>query len=172
MDFYQLIGNRESIRNYDPTRPVAKEVLERILEAGRLAPTACNIQPFKFFVVSSREMLAKVRACYNREWFKEAPHILIVVGDKDQSWKRGFDGYNSIETDMTIALDHLILAAENEGIGTCWIENYNPVILRAALGLEENEVVFSITPLGYQKPGFVKSGNKKRKPLKDIAEYL
>src|SRR5512133_2874 len=171
MDFTELIKNRESIRNYDPDRPVPREVLERILEAGRLAPTASNIQPFRFLVVSSPEMLGKVRACYHREWFKEAPHILIVVGFRDHAWKRS-DGYNSIETDMAIAMDHLILAAENEGVGTCWIANYDPEILAKALGLKGNHVVFSITPLGYQKPGFKKDGNKKRKALNDIAEYL
>lgn len=172
MDFYELIRNRESIRNYDPSRPLSHDVLERILEAGILAPTACNIQPFKFLVISSAGMLEKVRACYNREWFKEAPHILVVVGYKDQAWKRGHDGYNSIETDMTIAIDHLILAAENEGIGTCWIENYNPGILRTSLELKENEIVFSITPLGYQKPGFKKAGNKKRKPFDEIVKFI
>lgn len=172
MDFTDLIRNRESIRNYDPSRPIPMDVLKRILEAGRLAPTACNIQPFRFLVISSPEMLEIVRACYPRDWFKDAPHILIVVGYKDQSWKRGHDGYNSIETDMTIAMDHLILAAENEGVGTCWIENYDPAKLRNALGLADNEVVFSITPLGYQKPGFSKAGNKKRKPLDEIVKFL
>ncbi len=172
MDFTELIRNRESIRNYDPSRPIPMEVLERILEAGRLAPSAVNYQPWKFLVISSPMMLAKVRECYAREWFKEAPHILVVVGYKDLAWKRSFDGYNSIETDMTIALDHLILGAENEGIGTCWIANYNPEILRKALDLKENEVVFCITPLGYQKPGFKKAGNKKRKPLDEVVTFL
>lgn len=172
MEFTELIRSRESIRNYDPSRPVPREILERILDAGRMAPSACNIQPWKFLVISSPAMLEKVRACYGKEWFKEAPHILIVVGFRDQAWKRNYDGYNSIETDMTIAMDHLILAAENEGVGTCWIENYNPDILRKALDLTENQVVFSITPLGYQKPGFVKAGNKKRKPVEDVVKFL
>lgn len=172
MDFTELITNRESIRNFDPDRPVSKEVLEKILDAGRLAPSACNDQPWKFLVVSSREMLEKIRACYHREWFKEAPHILVVLGYKDKAWVRRHDGYNSIETDLAIAMTHLILAAENEGVGTCWIANYDPKILAKALGLTGDQVVFSITPLGYQKPGFRKEGNKKRKALDDIAEYL
>ncbi len=172
MDFFDLIKNRESIRNYDPSRPLSKATLLKILEAGRLAPSACNIQPWKFLVISTPEMLEKVRACYNREWFKEAPHILVVVGYRDKSWKRTSDGYNSIETDITIAMDHLILAAENEGVGTCWIENYNPRMLRDALNLNDDEVVFSITPLGYQPPGFTKAGKKQRKPIGDVAVFL
>ncbi|HEX2970212.1 MAG TPA: nitroreductase family protein [Bacteroidales bacterium] len=171
MDFTELIRNRESIRNYDSTRVIPIEVLERILEAGRLAPSACNIQPWKFIVISSPEMLAKVRACYLKTWFRDAPHILIVVGYKDESWQRN-DGYNSIETDIAIAMTHLILGAENEGIGTCWIENYNPLILRESLDLKENQVVFGITPLGYQKQGFKKAGNKKRKPFNEVVSIL
>jgi nitroreductase len=172
MEYNDLIRSRESIRNYDPTRPVPKEILERILDAGRVAPSACNFQPWKFLVISSSEHLEKVRACYDRDWFREAPHILVVVGLRNKSWNRSYDGYNSIETDIAIALTHIILAAENEGVGTCWVEAYNPVILKEALSLNDDQLVFGITPLGYPKPGFKKTLSKKRKPLDDIAEFL
>jgi nitroreductase len=172
MEYYDLIRSRESVRNYDPGKPVPKEIIEKILDAGRLAPSACNYQPYKFLVISSSEQLQKVRACYGREWFKDAPHILVVPGLKDEVWKRSYDGYNSIETDVAIALTHIILAAENEGVATCWIAAYNPVILREALNLNENQLIFGITPLGYPKPGFKKSFNKKRKSLGDIVEYI
>ena len=115
MNFFQLISNRESIRSYDPEKPVSHEVLLQILEAGRLAPSAANLQPWQFVVVSSPEMLAKVRATYSRVWFADAPHVLIVVGNNEKAWKRA-DGYNSIETDLTIAMDHMILAAESFGV--------------------------------------------------------
>ncbi len=172
MEFFDLIRNRESIRAYDSTRPVETDKLERILEAGRLAPSAANRQPWKFIVVSSEVMLDKVRACYNRQWFKDAPHILVVTGNEDDAWVRSYDHYNSLETDLTIAMDHMILAAENEGIGTCWIAAFDPKILRAALQLQTNERVFAITPLGYPPREFVKSGNKIRKELKDIVHYI
>ena len=80
MDFYDLIKNRESIRDYDPARPVEKDKLNRILNAGRIAPSAANKQPWHFLVISSGEMLDKVKRCYHRDWFKDAPHILIVAG--------------------------------------------------------------------------------------------
>lgn len=172
MDFYQLIEGRESIRNYDLERPVDAETLKRILNAGRLAPSAANKQPWKFLLISSPEMLEKVRRCYGRNWFKEAPHVLAVVGDVETAWTRESDGYNSLETDMTIAMDHMILAAEYERVGTCWIEAYDPLILREALGLKENEKVFSITPLGYQKEGFAKKGNKERKTFDEVVRFL
>ena len=160
MDFYELIRNRESIRNYDPERPLEKDVLYRILEAGRLAPSAVNFQPWRFLVISSEEMLAKVRPCYGRDWFSGAPHILVVVGFPDEAWVREKDGYNSLETDLTIAMDHMILAAEYEGVATCWVGAYDPYLLREALSLKENEIVYSITPLGYPKDGFEKKGSK------------
>lgn len=172
MEYNDLIRSRESIRNYDPNRPVPVEILQRILNAGRLAPSACNNQPWKFLVISSPEQLEKVRACYNREWFKEAPHILIVIGLQTQAWVRSSDGYNSIETDVAIALTHIILAAENEGIGSCWVEAYNPLVLRDALNLNNNQLVFGSTPLGYQKPGFTRSSNKKRRPLEESVVFL
>jgi nitroreductase len=172
MDFYDLIRNRESVRSYDPDRPLPDEVLMRILEAGRLAPSAVNYQPWKFLVISSGEMLAKVRPCYPRDWFSDAPHVLVVVGYPDKAWVRKYDGYNSIETDLTIAMDHLILAAEYEGVATCWVGAYDPDLLREALSLKENEIVYSITPLGYPKEGFKKKGNKKRKPMEEVVQIL
>lgn len=172
MEFYDLIHSRESIRNYDPGHPVPMDVLKKILDAGRLAPSACNIQPWRFLVISSPAMLAKVRPCYYRQWFKDAPHVLVIVGKKDKAWKRSSDEYNSIETDVAIAMTHIILAAENEGVGTCWIANYNPVMLRDALKLETGEVLFGITPLGYQMEGFKKSGAKSRKSIDEITEFL
>jgi nitroreductase len=172
MEFKELIRTRESIRTYDKDTIVPEEVLERILDAGRMAPSACNYQPWKFLLVSSPEMLEKVKACYAREWLGDAPHILITVGLKDKAWERSFDRYNSVETDVAIALTHIILAAENEGVATCWIANYNPSMLREALKIPDNEEIFGITPLGYPKPGFKKLLAKKRKRLDEIVLNL
>ena len=172
MDYYELIQNRESIRDYDPKKTVDKTTLDRILNAGRIAPSAANKQPWQFLVVSSQAMLEKVRPCYQGEWFQNAPHILIVKGNKDDAWVRNSDEYNAIETDLTIAMDYLILAAENEKVGTCWIAAFNPHLLREALALAANEVVFAITPLGYPHDGFKKKKTKKRKELAEVVRYL
>ena len=172
MEYTQLIQTRESIRNYDPNRPVPKEILEKILDAGRLAPSACNYQPWKFLVISSSEVLERVRVCYSRDWFRDAPHILVILGLRNQAWIRSYDNYNSIETDVAIAMTHIVLAAENEGVGTCWIAAYDPALLKKALNTDDNQLIFGITPLGYPKPGFRKTLIKKRKSLKDIVEFL
>jgi nitroreductase len=172
MEYTELIHNRESVRNYDPDRPVPKEILMKILDAGRVAPSACNCQPWKFQVISSSAMLEKVKTCYQRDWFKDAPQILVILGLRNQAWNRSYDGYNSIETDIAIAMTHIILAAENEGVGTCWIAAYNPTLLREAINPDENQVIFGITPLGYPKPGFRKTSLKKRKSLEEIVDFL
>jgi nitroreductase len=172
MEYTLLVNGRESIRDYDPNKPVSKETLQNILDAGRMAPSAKNLQPWKFLVIKSPEMLGKIRTCYGRDWFKMAPVVLVVVGYKDKAWVRSYDGYNSIETDVSIVMTHLVLAAENEGVGTCWIEAYDPAILREVLHLSDNEVVFGITPLGYPHDGFTKRGNKLRKSLEEVVEFL
>ncbi len=172
MEFYDLIENRESVRDYNPNEKVPQDVLLRILNAGRIAPSASNKQPWRFILVSSSEKLKEVHECYHREWFKNAPHVLILVGDKSKSWKRSYDDFDSIETDMAIAMDHIILAAENEGVGACWIIAYDYNTLAKAIKLNENEELYCITPLGYQNPGFKKRGNKIRKSMDEILEII
>jgi nitroreductase len=146
-------------------------VLARILDAGRVAPSAANRQPWRFLVISSREVLTQVRRCYPKPWFQDAPHVLAVTGRTGEAWTRQ-DGWNSIETDLAIAMDHMILAAENEDVGTCWIASYDATILRNALSLTSDEKVYAITPLGYPKPGFAKKGQKQRKNLQEVVRYL
>jgi nitroreductase len=172
MEFTDLVRNRSSVRSYDPARPVERAVLERILEAGRLAPTAANRQPGRFLLISSPEMLAKVRAAYSKPWFNDAPHVLIVTGKAADAWSREPDGYNSLETDLTIVMDHMILAAANEGVASCWIGAFHLDVLRPALGLAADEKVFAITPLGYPRTGEPGTREKKRKPLSEVVRFL
>jgi nitroreductase len=172
MEYTELIRTRESIRNYDPGRPVPMENLIKILEAGRLAPSAKNLQPWKFLLISSPALLEKVKASYLRDWIKDAPHLLVLIGLKNQAWIRGYDGYNSVETDVSIAMTQIILAAENEGIGACWIAAFNPAIIKEALNRGEDQHIYGMTPLGYPKHGFQKSFIKKRKKFDEIVEFL
>jgi nitroreductase len=172
MDFKDLIQYRESVRSYDPHRPVDKAVLQRICEAGQLAPSAANRQPWKFLIVSSEEGLQRLRPCYGKDWFQDAPHILAVVGDSTKAWVRKYDNRSFLETDLAIALDHLILAATDEGVASCWISNFNPDIVRQALNLLPEEVVYGITPLGFPRTEFQRKGKKDRKVINDIIVWL
>jgi len=172
MEFYKLISQRETLRNFDSKKKIQEDVLTRILNAGRLAPSASNRQPWTFVLVSSDEKLAEVKASYQREWFHDASYILVVIGDKSKSWVRAYDKYNSIETDLAIAMDHMILAAENEGVGACWIIAFDYEKLSKAIGLKENEVIYCMTPLGYPREGYQKHGNKIRKPLEEVIKRI
>ncbi|MGL1936910.1 MAG: nitroreductase family protein [Fibrobacterales bacterium] len=171
MDFYKLISQRRSIRSYRPDKAVPQEVVQRIIGAGIAAPTAANRQPWRVIVVESDDMLHEVHECYHRDWFKRAPQIVVVVGDKDAAWQRG-DGYNSIETDVTIVMDHMILAAEYEGVGTCWIAAFNAPILYNALNLAENEVVYTLTPIGYPEEGWNPKPGPDRRSMNEVVTFI
>lgn len=171
MEFLDLVNQRESIRDYDPEKPIPDDILKNILEAGRLAPSAANLQPWQFIVIISDEKLAAVRNSYPRSWFMDAPCILAVTGDINSAWHRA-DGYNSIETDLAIAMDHIIMAATDYGLATCWVGNFDYKKLQTALELKPTEVVFAITPLGYPRNGFRKSGAKNRKNFNEVVKYI
>ncbi|WP_242664288.1 nitroreductase family protein [Chlorobium sp. N1] len=170
MDFHELAAARSSTRSFRPD-PVSEESLRRILEAGRLAPSAKNLQPWRFAVVQSPDALLRVRACYSRDWLRTAPTILAVSGRRSDAWVRSSDGYNSLETDLTIAMDHMILAAEEEGVGTCWIAAFDLPCLKTALGLAGEDEIFAITPLGYAAEGYAPVP-KTRRPLEASLTWL
>lgn len=170
-DFYELVRNRNSLRSYIKEKPVSKEILLRILSAGQMAPSAKNLQPWTFKVISSPEKLAEIYPCYPADWIQTAPHLLFVTGRRNEAWVRRHDGYNSIETDLAIAMDHIILAATREGVATCWIAAFKPDLLRKALNLQENEEIFAFTPLGFASPD-AKPLPKKRKEMDEIVEFL
>jgi nitroreductase len=164
MNFQELIRKRYSVRAYKPD-PVEDDKLERVLEAARLAPTACNLQPFKFVVVRTKGREEGLRRVYKRDWFVQPPYVVAVCSIPKESWVRKWDGWNSHEVDATIAMDHLILAAMDEGLGTCWIAAFDPAAAREVLGLPEGVVPIAFTPLGYPADS---TPAKKRRPLADL----
>lgn len=164
MDFQELIRKRYSVRAYDP-RPVEEEKLARVLEAARLAPTACNLQPFRVVVVPTKGREDELRRVYGRGWFVQAPLVLAVCALPAESWVRKHDGWNSAEVDATIAMDHLILAAAEEGLGTCWIAAFDPAAAREVLGLPTDVVPVAFTPLGYPADSLTL---KKRRPAAEL----
>ncbi len=148
MEYQELIRKRYSVRAYEP-RPVEEEKVSRILEAACLAPTAANLQAFRIIVIQTKGREDELRRIYGREWFVQAPLVLAVCALPGEGWKRKYDGWNAAEVDATIATDHLILAAADEGLGTCWIAAFDPKAAREVLGLPDNVVPVAFTPLGY-----------------------
>lgn len=147
MEFLELIRVRRSIRGYRPD-PVPDETLGRILEAARLAPTAANRQPFQLIVVTDPSTRARFKEVYDREWFWTAPMILVGCVEPARAWQRS-DGFNAAEVDLSIVMDHVILAAANEGLGSCWICNFDEAKTREILGIPPEVRVIAMTPLGF-----------------------
>lgn len=137
MDFQELINKRYSTRSYKEAK-LRREEIAQIIEAGRLAPSAANRQPWRFVVVDEEPLLGKVRTVYDRKWFREAPAIIIAYGDYEEAWQRSFDGKNHCDIDVGIAVDHMTLMAADLGIGTCWVCHFNPILL--------NKIIIPTTP--------------------------
>jgi nitroreductase len=172
MEFYDVLKKRRSVRKFNSNKKISDDILFRILEAGRIAPSAANRQPWKFVVVKDQKIREDICRSYKGEWLKDAPVILVVVGRKDKSWVRLKDGQNSIEVDLTIALDHMILAAAAEGIGSCWIMAFDYDILKTVLKLQEDEFISCMTPLGYPAEDFPADRIPDRKKIEEIIEII
>lgn len=167
MEFSELIKTRYSVRAYKPDA-VEEDQLQQVLEAARLAPTAANRQPFQFIVIHTAGREAELKRIYNRDWFVQPPLVICACGVPAQSWVRRQDGKNYTEVDVAIAMDHLILAAANLGLGTCWIAAFDPTAARQVLHLPDGVEPIAFTPLGYPAD---RPGPKKRKALSELVRY-
>lgn len=168
MDFYEVIKKRKSVRAYKKD-PIPDEVLNRIMETARIAPSAKNIQPWKFIIVKDPKVIDElVPACNNQRFIGEAPIVICAVGLEKLDWGRMGGYWSSLPVDVTIALEHLILAAANEGLGTCWIGAYKEAEVKKVLKIPDGVKVIALTPLGYpnQEPMA-----RPRKPLDEIISY-
>ncbi|OPZ99002.1 MAG: 5,6-dimethylbenzimidazole synthase [Planctomycetes bacterium ADurb.Bin412] len=151
MEVYQAIQNRRSVRAYNP-RPIPEATLHKVLEALRLAPSACNFQPWRFLLVQDPQLRQKVAAAScNQAWMAEAPVIVVACGTPAKAYKK-MGGYgSSIDIDLAIALDHLSLAAVAEGLGTCWIGAFDETAVKTLLQIPAEAKVVAMMPLGYPR---------------------
>lgn len=164
MKFLDLVKKRFSVRDYLDT-PVSETLLEGVLEAGRLAPSACNNQPWVFIVIRGTGSKKQLESVYNRSWFLRAPVIIAACCDRRATWRRA-DGRDYGDMDMAIALDHITLAAADAELGTCWIGNFNAGAAKQALKLPDHIEPAAFTPLGFPGPGAI--NKKSRKAMSEI----
>jgi len=166
MEFLELIESRYSVRAYKPD-DVEDEKLNAILEAGRLAPTAVNYQPFQIIVIHTKGRENELNRIYPAEWFVQPPLVICVCGIPDKAWTRR-DGKNFVDVDATIVMDHIIIASASLGLGTCWIGAFDPAAAKEVLNLPEGVEPVVFTPLGYpaDEPGL-----KRRKELSELVRY-
>ena len=170
MDFKEVIKQRYSCKKFDG-RKVEKEKLNEILEAGRLAPTAKNLQEQKIYVVESEELLSKIDTVTPCRY--SAATLIVVAFDKNNVFVYPGEGRDSGVEDATIVATHMILAATNAGVDSCWINYFNPDELKKVLGLPDNEEILMFMDLGYADVNTKPLENhNKRKNIEETVKYI
>jgi nitroreductase len=168
MSVLEVIRQRRSVRVYKKD-PIPEESLLRVLEAARLAPSGKNLQPWKFVVVQDSELKKKLAKASNKQDFiADAPVIIVACGFPDECYQALGRYMKSWPVDVTIALEHLILQAQEEGLGTCWIGSFEEEEVKSLLDVPEHVKVLALTPLGY--PGDMPE-SRGRKSLEKIISY-
>jgi nitroreductase len=147
MGFIDLAKKRFSVRAYK-NKKVEEHVLEQVLEAARIAPSAVNYQPWRFIILTGEKEREAVCSTYSGKWIHRAPVIIAACGDHGESWKRG-DGKDHLDIDVAIAIDHITLAAAELGLGTCWVCAFDAQSCKRILGLPDSLEVVALIPLGY-----------------------
>lgn len=164
MDVYEAIRLRKSVRSYQD-KPIEDDKLNRVLEAMRLAPSASNRQEWRFVVVQDKETKKRLAVAANNQAFlADAAAVLVCCADSSDHMMPC--GIKSFSVDVSIAIDHLTLAAVAEGLGTCWIGAFDPEKVKEILGIPKEVVIVELMPLGY--PTDASQKEKSRKPLSEI----
>lgn len=163
----QLVEDRYSVRSYE-SKPVPADDLDYILQCAQLAPSACNRQPWRFVVCSQPASLSLIQQCYPREWFATAPAVIVCCIDHTQEWIRPADQHRHGIVDISIAAEHICLAAAERGLGTCWVCNFDASLCHQLLALPDDMEPAILLPVGYPSSS---PAPKVRKPLSDIVEW-
>jgi nitroreductase len=167
MEFSTVIRSRRSVRSYSP-EPIPDDVLERIMDAARIAPSANNVQPWRYIVVTDATRVQKAAAAADSQQFiAEAPVVIVLCAERytdRYSWL----GENMYLVDAAISMDHLILAARNEGVGSCWIGAFDKEAIRELFKIPDGIEPILLTPLGYPKTPSTFSDICYRKSFDDI----
>lgn len=170
MEFTEVVKNRYSCKKYDG-KQISEEQLDAVLQAGRLAPTAKNLQGQRIYVVQSAEGLAKIDELTPCRY--GAPTVLVVAFDKNSVSVYPGEEANSGVEDASIVATHMMLAATNTGVDSCWLNFFDPAAVAKAFDLPENEQVLMLLDLGFAAEGFAPLPNHtSRKPLEETVKYL
>ncbi|MBQ7095150.1 MAG: nitroreductase family protein [Clostridia bacterium] len=146
MDFERLINERFSVRSFKAEH-LPQKVIEKILDAGHKAPTGCNFQPQRILVLNTNESIAKLKKCTKCHF--NAPTAMLICHNKEESWIRKYDGALSSPVDAAIVTTHMMLAAQNEGIGSCWVMHFDPEAMRGTFNIPKNIEPLALLVMGY-----------------------
>ncbi len=166
--FAEIVARRYSCRAYSSQR-VETELVMRIMECARLAPSAVNKQPWRFLIIDTPELLEVLYRSYPRDFIKSAPLCIVAVGDHSQAWHRAQDGKDHTDVDLSIAIEHICLAATSYGLGTCWICNFDAEVCSQGLSIPDGWEPIAIIPLGYPDGDGVPA--KRRKTMDEIVKW-
>jgi nitroreductase len=167
MDFFEAVRLRRSVRSYTD-KSVEGKMLDAIVEAVRLAPTAANRQAFKVAFAKTEGRREELLRVYGKPWFVEPPLVAAVFADPGSAWVRS-DGANYADVDAAIVMEHIVLAAAALGLGTCWVGNFDPKAANEVFGFGPEWRPVALSPLGYAKEY---PPMRQRKGKEELAVFL
>jgi len=170
MEFLELARLRFSVREY-LKKDVENDKIIKVLEAARVAPSAKNMQPWHFIVVKEKRKIEQLHSCYEKEWLKGAPVIIVACVDYNKAWRRA-DGKSHADIDIAIAITHMSLEATDLGLGTCWVCRFDAIRCATFLKLPENIAPIAMLPIGYpSQPCNSNRHGQMRKSLNEIVHW-
>ena len=167
MDFNELARRRYTVRKYKPLK-VEEEKIKKIIEAGWVAPTAKNFQPQRFLVLTDENELDKLNKVTN---YHKAPLVIIVCSDRETVWHRPYDNKDMMDVDASIATDHMMMAAQDLGLGSCWMTYFDPAGLKEEFNIPDNLEAINILEIGYAD-GEAKSPDRHKDMRKNPDEMV
>ncbi len=146
MEYFDLIERRFSVRKFSEVK-LSKEDTEKILKAGHFAPTGCNNQPQRIYVLESAEAMEKLKLCTKCHF--NAPNAMLVCYHKDEVWRRKYDGKSCGVADACIVATHMMLAAADLGVGATWVMHFDPSAFAKELEIPEPIIPVALLVMGY-----------------------
>ncbi len=169
MEYFDLIKERFSVRSFKDTK-LSKTDIEKILSAGHLAPTGCNNQPQRIFVLQSDEAVRKLKSCTKCHF--NAPTAMLVCYNRDEVWRRKYDGKSSGVVDASIVATHMLLAAADIGVGATWVMHFDPAAMVTAFEIPEGIIPVALLVMGYPSEGAKPLGlHTEYRPISDTVIY-
>ena len=169
MDFEKVIQERYSVRKFEQ-KHLEKSDIDKILRAGHLAPTGCNFQPQRILVLNTDESTEKLKNCTKCHF--DAPCAMLVCFNKNETWKRPYDGATSASVDAAIVTTHMMLEAQNIGVGTCWVMHFNPEAMRESFNIPDEYEPLALLVMGYpHKDAAPIEMHTKFRPMDEVIFY-
>lgn len=169
MEYEKLIEERYSVRKFKPEH-LREDAVSEILNAAYKAPTGCNYQPQRILVLNNDKAMEKLKKCTRCHF--DAPSAMLVCYNEDESWKRPYDGALSAPVDAAIVATHMMLAAHNIGVGSCWVMHFNPSLIKEEFHIPENIKPLALLMLGYpSEEAAPHEFHNKFRPIEDIVFY-